>query len=217
MLEFYSFFMESNVAEIGDRLAERLRGLRSERGLTLDGLAARAGVSRSAISLVERGESSPTAALLGRLAAGLGVSLAALFAEDERADAAPLARRGDQVVWRDPETGYLRRNLSPPGFPSPIELVEVILPGDARVAYDTAWTARSFGISEQVWVLEGRIEMTVGEVSHGLEAGDCLALRLDQPTAFRNPTDRPARYLVALTGETAPGSRTGTLDRRSAR
>jgi len=197
--------MESNERAVGARLAARLRRLRTERSLTLDGLAARTGVSRAAISLIERGESSPTAAVLGRLAAGLGVSLASLFAEEERPDAAPVARRGDQATWRDPETGYERRNLSPPGYPSPIELVEVLLPAGALVTYDLAWASRAAGISQQVWMLEGRIELTVGDATHRLSEGDCLAMRVDRPTAFRNPTEHPARYLVALTADAAIG------------
>lgn len=172
-----------------------------ERGLTLDGLAGRAGVSRSMISLIERGESSPTASVLHRLATGLGTTLASLFAEEEQFEASPLARRADQSVWRDPETGYLRRNLSPPGFPSPIELVEVILPPGARVAYDSV--PRSIGISQQAWVLEGTIGLTVGADTHRLALGDCLAMRVDGPTVFRNPTDRPARYVLALTTDRA--------------
>jgi transcriptional regulator with XRE-family HTH domain len=197
--------MDAAVMDINDRLAGRLRRLRSERGLTLDDLAQRSGVSRSAISLAERGESSPTAAVLDRLAAGLGVTLASLFAEEERTGAAPLARRTDQTAWRDPATGYLRRNLSPPGFPSPIELVEVVLPAGARVAYDTPRTGRAVGVSQQIWVLEGGVEVTVGEVAHCLDVGDCLAMRVDQPTAFRNPSTLPARYLVALTADPTPG------------
>jgi transcriptional regulator with XRE-family HTH domain len=187
---------------IDARVAARVRGLRAERGLTLEGLAERSGVSRSMISLVERGESSPTASVLDRLAAGLGVALASLFAERERDDAEPVARRGRQLAWRDPETGYVRRNLSPPGFPSPIELVEVVLPPGVRVAYDTA--ARSPALDQQIWVLEGEIEVSVGESSHALSAGDCLAMRVDRPTAFRNATDQPARYVVALTTGASP-------------
>lgn len=157
------------------------------------------------ISLIERGESSPTASVLHRLATGLGTTLASLFADEEKSsEASPLARRADQLAWRDPETGYLRRNLSPPGFPSPIELVEVILPPGARVAYDGV--PRSVGIDQQVWVLEGEIELTVGADTHRLAVGDCLAMRVDRPTAFRNPTDRSTRYTVALTTERAwPG------------
>ena len=128
-------------ADINVHLAERLRSLRADRGLTLDGLAERTGVSRSMISLVERGESSPTAAVLDKLAAGLGVTLASLFADKPSSASSPLARRADQSVWRDPESGYMRRNLSPPGFPSPLELVEVVLPPGAHVAYDTGHRA----------------------------------------------------------------------------
>jgi transcriptional regulator with XRE-family HTH domain len=207
--------MEPTVTDVHARLAARLRSLRDERGLTLDGLAERAGVSRSMISLIERGESSPTAAVLDRLAAGLGVTLASLFAEEASPDASPVSRRADQITWRDPETGYVRRNLSPPSFPSPIELVEVILPAGARVAYDTA--ARAVGISQQVWVLKGPIELTVGNVTHTLGTGDCLAMRVDRPTMFRNPADHPARYVVALTADPAPAGRGRGNHRGSAR
>lgn len=197
--------MEEGSLGVDARLAARLQGLRIECGLTLDSLAGRAGVSRSMISLIERGESSPTASVLHRLATGLGTTLASLFAEEEQLEAPPLARRAEQSAWRDPETGYTRRNLSPPGFPSPIGLVEVILPPGARVAYDGV--PRSIGISQQVWVLEGVVELTVGAETFCLAAGDCLAMRVERPTAFRNPTDRPARYLLALATDRAWASR----------
>lgn len=196
--------METTLPDIHARLAGRLRGMRGERGLTLDALAKRAGVSRSMISLIERGESSPTAAVLDRLAAGLGVTIASLFADEPRADASPVARRADQPTWRDPETGYVRRNLSPPGFRSPIELVEVVLPAGARVVYDTPGRSRAVGISQQLFVLSGRLDVKVGEETHHLGAGDCLAMRLDRPTAFRNPGARPTRYLVVLTADPTP-------------
>ncbi|HEV2734144.1 MAG TPA: helix-turn-helix domain-containing protein [Longimicrobiaceae bacterium] len=197
--------MENTLPDVHDRLAARLRGLRAERGLTLDGLAERTGVSRSMISLIERGESSPTAAVLDRLSAGLGVTLASLFTDEARADASPVARRAEQATWRDPETGYVRRNLSPPGFPSPVELVEVVLPAGARVAYDPAAAPRAVGIGQQVWVLEGRLELSVGDVAHTLEVGDCLAMRVGGPTVFRNLADHDTRYVVALAADPVPG------------
>jgi len=183
-------------SSITAHLSARLRELRSGSGLSLDGLAERTGVSRSMISLIERGESSPTAAVLDKLAAGLGVTLASLFAAREGTDASPLARRESQPVWRDPESGYVRRNLSAPGFPSPIELVEVILPPGARVAYDTGYRAAM--VHQQIWIVEGGIELTLGDETYRLAAGDCLSMRLDRPTVFRNLAGEPARYLVAL-------------------
>jgi transcriptional regulator with XRE-family HTH domain len=204
-MELHSIIMDI-VTDLNTRLAARLRGLRAERGLTLDGLAERAKVSRSMISLIERGESSPTAAVLDRLAAGLGVTLASLFADEPRADASPVARRGDQATWRDPETGYVRRNLSPPGFPSPIELVEVVLPPGTRVAYDSAGMPRAVAIGQQIWVLEGRLDLSIGDATHALDAGDCLAMRVDGHIVFRNAADHDTRYVVALAADASGGS-----------
>jgi transcriptional regulator with XRE-family HTH domain len=189
--------MEPAAPDLEHRVAARLRQLRADQRLTLDELAKQSGVSRSMISLIERAESSPTASVLDKLAASLGVTLAALFAEQERPDAIPLARRADQPEWRDPATAYLRRNLSPSAFPSPIELVEVILPPGARVAYDTA--SRLSIVDQQVWLLAGDIEVTVGDRIHHLAAGDCLAMRVDRPISFHNWATEAARYLVALT------------------
>ena len=188
--------MEPTV-DIERRVADRLKALRAGRGLTLDELAKQSGVSRSMISLIERAESSPTASVLDRLSAALGVTLASMFAEEAREDAQPVARRDEQTAWSDPETGYLRRNLSPPGFPSPIELVEVVLPPGARVAYDSGF--RDPPVDQQVWVIEGAIEVRVGDQVHQLEAGDCLAMRIDRPIGFRNRGVSAARHLVALT------------------
>ena len=179
------------------RLAERLRKLRASLGLSLDGLASRSGVSRSNISLIERGESSPTAVVLDRLATALGVSLAELFsaAPASGATPAPLARAAEQPVWTDPASGYVRRKLSP-DTDSPLQLVAVEFPAGQRVAYETG--ARAQRIDQQLWMLSGRIEVSLGAQSWQLEAGDCLAMRLDSSVVFHNPGPQPARYLVAL-------------------
>jgi quercetin dioxygenase-like cupin family protein len=138
--------------------------------------------------------------VLEKLAASLGVSLAGLF-EAPQVQASPLAKRKAQPQWRDPASGYVRRNLSPPGVIAPLQLVEVEFPPGARVAYETG--VREQPLHEQVWVLEGRIELSVGEDRYRLEAGDCLAMELDRPTAFYNPGRKPARYLVAIARDAA--------------
>lgn len=183
--------------DLNTRISSRVQALRKQLGYPLETLAERSGVSRSMISLIERGQTSPTAVVLDKLAAALGVTLAGLFGEvAEVSVPVPLVRRGDQVAWQDPASGYIRRNVSPPGFPSSIELVEVIFPAGQRVAFDTL--ARPVETHEQVWVLEGCIEVSLGEESWRLQEGDCLALRLDRPIVFHNPGKRQARYLVAL-------------------
>ena len=190
--------------DINSRIAMRVRALRADLGMSLDALAAKCAVSRSMISLVERGESSPTAVVLEKIATGLGVSLATLF-EDSTASASPVSRRDERTSWRDPQSGYVRRNVSPANFPSPIQIVEVVFPAGARVAYETG--ARDVRIHQQIWVQEGRIEVTLGRVTHCLSEGDCLAMQLNEPTAFHNRTRKPARYVVVIATERSRASR----------
>jgi transcriptional regulator with XRE-family HTH domain len=192
--------MKDERTSLNDRIAQRVRDLRSARGLSLDALAAHCGISRSMISLIERGESSPTAVLLEKLATGLSVPLASLF-DSPLPTPEPVSRRDDQVPWRDPHSGYVRKNVSPGGEVgqdgrSPIQIVEVTFPPQARVAYETG--ARQPPVHQQVWVLEGAIEVTVGHESYRLGAGDCLALVLDRPVSFHNPTREAARYAVVI-------------------
>lgn len=194
--------MKEGGSNLNARIATRVRDLRSVQALSLDGLASKSGVSRSMISLVERGESSPTAAVLEKLSAGLGVTLASLFdapPTEAKAPVGPVARVGDQPVWRDPKSGYVRRNVSPTSVPQPMRIVEVQFPPRGRVAFETA--ARDVAVHQQVWVLQGEMEITVGNVRHRLGKGDCLAMQLDRPTMFHNPTRKPARYAVVMASE----------------
>ena len=186
------------MAGIDARIARRVRSLRADLGMTLDALSRCSRVSRSMLSLVERGESSPTAAVLEKIASGLGVSLATLF-EDADAASHPLSRGRQRSTWRDPQSGYLRRNISPANFPSPIQIVEVTLPAGARVAYESG--ARAVSIHQQIWVRQGRIEVTVGTIVWRLEKDDCLAMRLDAPVTYRNRARSQARYIVVLGSE----------------
>lgn len=183
--------------DINAVIARRVKALRDAQGWSLDALAERSNVSRSAISLIERGQSSPTASVLDKLSAALNVTLASLFEQppSEAAEPSPMSRAGEQVVWIDPASGYVRRNLSS-AAPSPMQLVEVSFPAGQRVTYETG--ARETEVHQQVWIIEGTMEMTIGDDRWRLETGDCLTMRLDAPITFRNPTRKPARYLVAL-------------------
>jgi transcriptional regulator with XRE-family HTH domain len=197
--------MREATAGLNQRIAERVRELRATQSLSLDALASKSGVSRSMISVVERGESSPTAVVLEKLAAGLGVMLAALFdapAATAPASRGPVARRDDQPQWQDPASGYLRRNVSPPGVPQPMQIVEVHFPPGERVAFETG--GRDVRVYQQVWVLEGAIDITLGAERHRLREGDCLAMQLDRPTMFHNPTRKPARYAVVIASDGFP-------------
>src|SRR5262249_4494014 len=154
---------------------------------TLEALAERSGVNRSIISPIEGGESSPPAAPLDRLAGGLNKSRPPLFGRPP-SEASPLARPAWQPDGRGPACGHTRRDLFPGGFASPIEIVEVEFPPAQRVAFESC--ARDIRVHQQVWVLDGSIEVRVGEDCHQLHSGDCLAFVLDRPTGFHNNTPK---------------------------
>lgn len=193
--------MQETELDINQRIAERVRELRSRQALSLEALAAKSGVSRSMISLIERGESSPTAVVLEKLAAGLGVTLPSLF--DSPASAArpggPVARRAEQPEWKDPASGYVRRNVSPLGVPQPMQIVEVHFPPGQRVAFESP--ARDARVYQQIWVLEGAIDVTLGEERHRLREGDCLAMEVQGSIMFHNPTRKTTRYAVVMASE----------------
>ncbi|MBB5470001.1 transcriptional regulator with XRE-family HTH domain [Paraburkholderia sp. CI2] len=184
--------------DINAQIARRIKELRDAQNWSLDALAERSKVSRSNISLIERAQSSPTATVLDKLATALNVPLASLFEQDgaPAAEPSPVSRATEQAVWIDPSSGYVRRHLSPTAR-SAIQLVEVNFPAGQRVSYETG--ARDADIHQQVWMLDGSMEIMVGDTSWRLKTGDCLAMRLDSPIVFRNPTRKRARYLVALT------------------
>jgi transcriptional regulator with XRE-family HTH domain len=183
---------ESNLlALIGSRVAERRAAL----ALTLEEVASRTGVSRAMISRVERGEVHASAVVLDRLCAGLGITLSALFARDA---ASPLLRRADQPVWRDPSSGYLRREVAPAGTGSPVKIVEVEFPAGAEVSFAPS---KERPLGQHVWVLAGAIQVSVGGSIYELAAGDCLFMRVGEGNTFRNLRDDPARYAVIITSE----------------
>ena len=181
------------IDQLSASLADVVRDARTARGLSASALAEASGVSRAMSATIERAEVQPTAALLGRLSAALGLTLSELVARAEDSGRR-LARRADQPVWTDPESGYVRRALSPVSG-GPLELVEVELPPGAEVAYPA--DARAFS-HQQLYVLEGQLRFSEGELTHVLQAGDCLQLGPPAPTAFVNATELACRYLVAL-------------------
>ena len=80
-----------------------------------------------------------------------------------------------------------------------MQIVEVHFPPGGRVAFENA--VRDLRIHQQLWVLEGTIDITLGEERFRLREGDCLAMELDQPTMFHNPTRKTTRYAVIIASE----------------
>ena len=180
--------------DFDSQLARRITDLRQRRGLTLDDLAAASGLSRATLSRIERGETSPTAVSLGHLARAFSVTKAELFAAAEQEGNARLPA-GEQAVWRDPQTGFCRRILSPAANGFRGSVIHGEIPAGQTVAYpDTPIV----GLEHHLVLLSGRLEVTIGDEVHALSAGDGLRFRLFCGNSYRALGDEPARYHLCV-------------------
>lgn len=172
------------------RIAANLKARREELGLSMAQLAERSGVSKAMIAKVESGASSPTAGLLGRLCAGLGVTLSSLMLSAESAGVA-LYGAASQPVWRDRETGLERTLIAPAAPGARVQVARVRLRPATVIEYPLAPS----GLLAQHLLMEsGALTFTIGGQPYELLPGDCLFALIDRPTRFETAVG--AEYLV---------------------
>ena len=174
-------------------LAGNLRQMRQDAKLTSDQLAARSGVSRAMISKIERGVSVPTATVLGKLAAALKVSLSQLLGSPHQR-VPVLTKQSEQSVFRDPETGFERRSLSPVFKDGAVDLAFNMLPAGSSASFP----AHHAGMEEHLFVHEGRLTVIVDGSPFVVSAGDSLFYPSNCPHEFRNETDRSVAFLIVV-------------------
>jgi transcriptional regulator with XRE-family HTH domain len=178
--------------DTGPRIAARLRLERDSRGWSLADLAERSGVSKATISKIERDEVSPTAVVLVRLAGAFDLTLAGLLLRAE--GQGRLTRASEQPLWRDPRTGYLRKQVfSRPDHP--LEIIEVDLPARQQVVLPASSYAH---IRQAVWVRSGHLVISEAGKRHLLGPGDCLGFGPPSEVIFANETSAPCAYVVVL-------------------
>ena len=185
--------MATIVDDAGAGIARQVRLERDARGWSLADLAERSGVARATISKIERGETSPTAVILVRLAGAFDLTLARLLLRAE-GGGHRFSRAADQPTWRDPETGYVRRQVfSRPDHP--VEVARIELPAGQRVDMP----ASSYTLIRQaVWVQSGDLVIQEGGDRHVLGAGDCLGFGPPGDVTFANETAAPCSYVVVI-------------------
>lgn len=169
-------------SDIHERLAASLRAARKARGLSLDAAAKLSGVSRSMVSQIERGESSPTVATLWALTRALQLDFAGLL-EDRPAPGIDVTRAAQAPVIR--RGGVTIRILSAPEAVGHHEVYELAFAQGARLTSEP----HSRGCREHLTVLEGRLTVTSGEATEHLDPGDVARYPADRPhdIAARDP------------------------------
>jgi len=132
--------------------------------------------------------------MLNQLCSQYGWTASRLMAEAESGPPT-VVRSEEQITWEDPETGYVRRVLSPPHPNLRGELVEVWLPPSAVVSYDTSPLP---GLEHHLWMLEGVLSLSLEGVTFRLEKGDCIRYLLSGPSRFEAGSKRAVRYVISM-------------------
>jgi transcriptional regulator with XRE-family HTH domain len=185
--------MDTLVDDTEARLARQIRQERDVRNWSLAQLAERSGVSKAAVSKIERGEMSPSAVILLRLATAFDLTLAGLLLRAE-GEKPRLSRAADQPVWRDPATGYIRKQIFSRSD-HPLEVVRVELPPGQSASFPASSYAHTRHV---VWVQSGKLTLIESGVRNVLSAGDSLGFGPPSDVTYANESDKPCTYIVTL-------------------
>ena len=173
----------------------RVKALREAMGLSLRDLSERSGVSAPMLSQVERGETSPTLQVAGRIAGGLELTLSQLLRLDEDGVVSivrPPDRRAGGADGHDYEI------LSPPLPGQRAELSRHVLAPGARTGASGDPPMHEPGARETALVQAGAVTLVVDGARHELQEGDCVTFDADLPHHFENPTPKEAALLAVV-------------------
>lgn len=176
-------------------VGRRIRALRDARGLSLRDLAARSGVSAPMLSQVERGATSPTLAVAGKIAAGLGLSLSQLLRLEEGVHVI-VSRSADRRPVR--AAGHRYETVTPdlPGQRASVTL-HTLRPGAATGAEGTS--LHEAGSRETLLVQDGTITLHLDGERYELSGGDAITFDADLPHFIDNPGTRDATFVAVVT------------------
>jgi transcriptional regulator with XRE-family HTH domain len=175
----------------------RVRALRDGMQLSLRDLAERSGVSAPMLSQVERGETSPTLQVAGRIATGLELSLSQLLRLDE-SDGVTVVRRQERRKGGPAVRGHRYEVLTPamPGQRAEVSL-HVLRPGATTGGEDDP-PMHEPGSRETAVVIDGSVRLVCEGVAHDLQEGDAVTFDADLPHRFENPGRAEAKFMAVV-------------------
>lgn len=173
------------------RIGRRLRALRTDRGMTILEMAAKAGVSVGSISQIERGASNPSISTLQKLRAALGVTLWS-FLETEAE-----APRENRYVRRPGERpkivvggSHFTKELLSPRDNNQLRFMILTVPPVAQSTDVLTGPGDKAG-----YVMSGSVELTVGDEVFQLVEGDSFQFPSTIPHHLTNRSEREARLI----------------------
>jgi transcriptional regulator with XRE-family HTH domain len=186
-------------ARVARRVSEGLRRFRKARGLSLDELAQRSGVSRAALSQIEGARTNPTLAVLWKIAVGLEVPFQVLMGVTEELGPRIL-RAGETPPLRSADGRTESRLLSPGGSAPDVEVYELtFLPKAVHRS-----EPHGQGTAETLILLTGALRVTINDEVHELAAGDTMFFHADAPHVYENRSSHESRCIDVIRYARAP-------------
>src|SRR5438445_7608546 len=182
------------IVTTSSKLSEALKRRRIEHDLTLEQLSAKSGVSRAAISKIERGDSGASTSTLGKLAEALDLSIWQLVGGPHSEPVLHIPRER-QPTFVEKATGFERRSLSPMYLGRGIDFVLNRLPAKAKTG---PFPSHRQGVEEHLYVTKGRLRVTLDGDEQILEAGDFLFYRGDMNHSFENLANTACEYFIVI-------------------
>ncbi|TAG44727.1 MAG: XRE family transcriptional regulator [Betaproteobacteria bacterium] len=184
----------STALKVAQSIGSTIKATREVQQLSLNDLAKRAGVSKSVVSRIEQGLTSPTAVMLAKLAEGMTVSLTSLL----RGESGPpihIQSAAEQPTFKDPKTGLIRRTLSPVSPDAQVEIVHNTLPARKETG---KFPAHNPGTQEHIVVLAGKIEVSLGRRNFTLNAGDAAQFAADTEHSIKNLSTKKSEWYLVI-------------------
>lgn len=190
---------EPEASDLAPVVGANLRRLRMRRGLSLEKLSQRSGVSRAMLGQIELGQSAPTINVLWKIARALDVTFATLIQARE-AGGTTLLRKANAKVLTSHGGTFSSRALFPFDGPRRAEFYELRLAAKATEAAD----AHAPGTVENLVVAEGQLELVVERPgghseTHRLEAGDAIVFEADVPHSYINVGGKECVMYLVMT------------------
>jgi transcriptional regulator with XRE-family HTH domain len=179
--------------DVATAVGRNVRALRQQRRMTIDALAAAAGISRGTVIQIETARGNPSIATLAALAAALRVGVTSLI-EDITEPRVTVRRAAEAATLWSSTAGsnaVFRIGTDPPDV---VELWDWTLqPGDG---FDGE--AHPMGTQEVLSVLSGRLGLRVGATEQHLDTGDTVLFQAHAPHRYSGAGDRPVRFVMVV-------------------
>jgi transcriptional regulator with XRE-family HTH domain len=170
-------------SRVGKQIGINLKHMRKNRGMSLEKLAEKTGVSKPTLIHIERGEANPTLAIIWKIADGLNIPVGALLSIETNV---LIARRNNGIKLTSSDQAFVVEPL----FPSQgsYELYR----GQLRPHSTYASSAHPAGVLEYITVMAGDLELKIGDKTYRLATGDAIRFKGDVDHVYSNPSAHPA-------------------------